>query len=223
MIEIGIMGGSFNPIHTRHLMVAQCALDQFRLQKVIIVPSGAPPHKIGMLDGEPRFVMCVVAVADNSQMEVSRTEIDRPGVTWSIDTLKEFKRLLGDGVRLNFIIGEDNIEVLKNYDRRDELLALCRLLVSPRGCIKRGMVKRWRRALPGADLEGIDCPADARSSTLIRKWIGEGKSVRYLVPPAVYKILEEKGYYRDASQPSTPVSAPSRKRRRAPRKLKPAA
>src|SRR6202035_3652814 len=77
MIEIGIMGGSFNPIHTRHLMVAQCALDQFHLLKVIIVPSGAPPHKVGMLDREPRFLMCSAAVADNSRMEVSRTEIDR--------------------------------------------------------------------------------------------------------------------------------------------------
>ena len=114
-------------------MVAQCALEQFKLDKVIFVPTGTPPHKkTDVLDKESRFEMVAAAVRDNPRFEASRIEIDRPGITYSIDTLKELKQSLGDGVRLNFIIGEDNIKSLENYARADEILSLCRLLVSPR-------------------------------------------------------------------------------------------
>jgi nicotinate-nucleotide adenylyltransferase len=215
MIEIGIFGGTFNPIHTRQLMVAQCALEQFKLDKVIFVPNGTPPHKkTDVLDKESRFEMVAAAVRDNPRFEASRIEIDRPGITYSIDTLKALKQSLGEGVRLNFIIGEDNIKSLENYARADELLSLCRLLVSPRDYVKRGMLKRWRISLPKATIEAIDCPADARSSTLIREWIRSGKSVQYLVAPAVHKILKAKKHYQQKLSPARPQdSAPSAKGR----------
>lgn len=221
MQELGIMGGTFNPIHTRQLMVAQCAVEQFGLAKVLFVPNGNPPHKkTDLLDKELRFEMVEAAVRDNPRFEASRIEVDRPGVTWTIDTLKQLKAELGDEVRLNFIIGEDNIKTLQGYDRREELFALCRLLVSPRDYVKRGMLKKWRAALPGALVEAIDCPADARSSTLIRQWIREKKSVRYLVVPAVHRILKAKGHYRlpPGAVPPPRVVAPSGKpRARKPR------
>jgi nicotinate-nucleotide adenylyltransferase len=216
MIEIGIMGGTFNPPHTRQLMVAQCALDQHKLTKVIFVPNGTPPHKkVDVLEKEARFEMVAAAVRPNACFEASRIEIDRPGITWTIDTLNEFKQKFGDSVRLNFIIGEDNIKSIEAYDRRDELLSLCRLLVSPRDYVKRGMVKRWRKALPGADLEVIDCPADARSSTLIRQWIRQGRSIRYMVPPAVHALVLARGHYKKTPAPqSVSTSATTVKRRR---------
>ncbi|MGH9550293.1 MAG: nicotinate-nucleotide adenylyltransferase [Terriglobales bacterium] len=202
MIEIGVMGGTFNPIHGRQLMVAQCALDQFGLAKVIFVPNGTPPHKQNdVLDRQSRFELVVAATKDNPLFEASRIEIDRPGVTWTIDTLKQLQAELGPDVRLNFIIGEDNIKSFQNYDRRLEFFQLCRLLVSPRDFVRPGLVDEWRAALADARIEMIDCPADSRSSTLIRQWIRAGRSVRYLVSPAVYELLVEKQYYVDNPAP----------------------
>ncbi|MBI5172944.1 MAG: nicotinate (nicotinamide) nucleotide adenylyltransferase [Candidatus Melainabacteria bacterium] len=202
MIEIGIMGGAFNPIHSRHLMVAQAAIDQLGLSKVIFVPSGEPPHKkSGMLDKEARFRMVKAACAGNRRFVASRVEIDRPGPTWTIDTLKQFKqefeRKFGpeQTVRLNFIIGEDNLPILRDYDRRAEFLSLCRLVVSPRATCDAAALERWQEVLPEADIAILEVPANEVSSTLIRDWIDAGHSVRYLVHEAVYRILMREGYY----------------------------
>lgn len=194
--ELGIMGGAFNPIHSRHLMVAQCAVDQLGIEKVLFVPSGQPPHKkAGMLDKEERFAMVAAAVADNSSFEASRIEIDREGISWTIDTFKLLAAQYGPLVRLNFIIGEDNLAVLKNYDRRAEFLSLCRLVVSPRATSDSALLDRWKLELPEADMVILDCPANEVSSTLIRRWLQEGKDVRYLVHDAVGRILTEKKHY----------------------------
>lgn len=206
--SLGIMGGAFNPIHSRHLMVAQCAVDQLGIDRVLFVPSGQPPHKkAGMLDKEQRFEMVAAAVSDNPSFEASRLEIDREGITWTIDTLKQLAALHGPSVRLNFIIGEDNLAVLKNYDRRQEFLSLCRLVVSPRATTDVALLAHWKQELPEADLVILDCPANEVSSTLIRRWIAEGKDVRYLVHDAVSIILKEKKYY--AAQESSAEAAPA--------------
>lgn len=217
MREIGIMGGTFNPVHMRELMVAQFAVEQFGLEKVLFMPNGKPPHKKGkdVLHKNIRFRLVVVSTKDNPRFEPSRIEIDRKGVTWTIDTLKELKRIYGDDVRLNFICGADVIEQMRRYDRRDELLSLCRLLVSPRDTDDPQSLARWREALPGADIEKIDCPTSSMSSTLIRTWIRQGKSIRYVVHPAAAKIIEAKGYYKEAPEPKT--AAPKKRHRRWPR------
>ncbi len=202
MREIGMMGGAFNPIHTRHLMVAQSALDQFNLERVLFVPSGEPPHKkADLLPKQQRFEMVAAAVADNPQFEASRIEIDRPGATWTIDTLKELKAKYGAGVRINFIIGEDNLPILRDYNRRAELLSLCRLLVSPRETASPAQLAEWKRILPEADIEIIDCPANFVSSTIIRDWIRQGRSVKYLVNERVHRILVEKRHYLEPLPP----------------------
>jgi len=200
MEELGIMGGTFNPIRIRELMVAQCGKEQYRLKKVLFIPNGTPPHKLNdLLDREWRFEMVDAAVQDNPGFEASRIEIDRPGVTWTIDTFDELRLQYGPGVRFNFIIGEDNIKSLQAYDRRAEFLHRCRLLVAPRDSVRPGMLDQWRSALPEADIEMIDCPADSSSSTLVRQWIRAGKSVRYLVPAAVWDILVARGHYLQGS------------------------
>jgi nicotinate-nucleotide adenylyltransferase len=197
------MGGAFNAIHLGHLMLAQRAKDQFQLERVIIVTSGTPPHKrAGLLDKELRFEMVAAAVADNPGLEASRLEIDRPGVSWTIDTLKELQALHGSDVRLNFIMGEDVVQSLKRYDRCADFIAVCRLLVAPRLSATSELVDSWRKTLPGAELEAIDCPANALSSTIVRAWVKAGASVRYLVPPAVCKIIEEKGHYKETAAPA---------------------
>ncbi len=211
MRQIGIMGGTFNPTHTRYLMVAQCGLFQHHLEKVLFIPTGLPPHKkTDLLDKELRFEMLAAAVADNPAFEASRIEIDRPGISWSIDTLKELAQLYGAGVQLNFIIGEDNIKALQLYEKRAEFLSLCRLLVSPRDLS--GNVDLWRQTLPEAQIEKIDCPMSSVSSTLVRNWIRSGQPIRYLVPPAVEHLIVTKGHYKVVPSPdpaaTTTVSLP---------------
>jgi nicotinate-nucleotide adenylyltransferase len=200
------MGGAFNPIHTRHLLVGQCAIDQLGLTKVLFVPSGDPPHKkVGLLDKEARFEMVQLACSDNPLFEASRLEVDRPGVTWTIDTLKELLaqyKTLGIGVRLNFIIGEDNLPIMSKYSRCAEFLGLCRLVVSPRQTsdCDQALLKRWlpvfRAILPSAELAILSAPANEVSSTLIRNWVEQGKSVRYLVHDKVNAKILSAGHYR---------------------------
>lgn len=211
MHDLGIMGGAFNPIHNSHLAAADCAIEQFDLDKVLFVPSGNPPHKKDrLLDKELRFEMVAAAVQDSPRCEASRLEVDRPGVTWTIDTLKELRKRCGwrygwqygFRVRLNFIIGEDNIATIQNYDRKDELLGLCRLLVCPRVAADRKTHEEWRRALPGADLEVLDFTANELSSTLVRQLVAAGKSIRNLVPEAVRIIIQTRGLYKASSETS---------------------
>lgn len=202
MTEIGIMGGTFNPMHIRELALAQFALEQHGLKKVIFVPNGTPPHKkVDVLDRESRFEMVKAGVRDNPNFEASRIEIDRPGVTWTIDTLKllqkKYEKVFGKNFRLNFICGEDVIDSLVRYDRRAEFLSLVRLLICPRSSDDaQKALGTWRQTLPDADIELIDCPPSGISSTLIRKWIRAGKSIRYVVPAAVLEIIERKGHYK---------------------------
>lgn len=209
MTEVGIMGGTFNPMHIRELAVAQFALEQHGLAKVIFVPNGTPPHKkVDVLDRESRFEMVKAGVRDNPLFEASRIEIDRPGITWTIDTLKQLKEQLGDSVRLNFICGEDVIDNLVRYHRRAEFLGLVRLLISPRASedAQKALIT-WRETLPEAQIELIDCPPSGISSTLVRKWIRAGKSIRYVVPAAVAEILERKGHYKNEIPAETTAEA----------------
>jgi nicotinate-nucleotide adenylyltransferase len=202
MIDIGIMGGTFNPIRSRELLIAQSALDQHHLDKVLLMTNGNPPHKRSdasyeLLPAEKRWEMVAASVKDNNQLEASRMEIDRPGVTWSIDTLKELKERFGEVVRLNFICGADTVKSLERYDRRAEFLSLCRLLVAPRDVAHANLLSDWRATLPEAQIEQIDVPADSSSSTMVREWIAAGRSVKYLVPRGAYSILRRKKHYQD--------------------------
>lgn len=196
MDEIGMMGGYFNPIHNWHLLLGDCAAHQFKLKKVLYIPSGEPPHaKKHKQDGNTRFRLVQAAIDGNALFQASRIEIDRPGVTWTIDTLRELKKEYGDGVRLNFIIGEDNIKAIAAYDKRAELASLCRLLVACRGEADPAQLAAWRAAVPEAEIEAIDCPVSDLSSTLVRDRVAAGKPYRYLVPAKVYDLIEELRLY----------------------------
>jgi nicotinate-nucleotide adenylyltransferase len=198
MKNLGVMGGAFSPIHFRHLMVAQAAYDQAKLDSVVFVPSGQPPHKKELLDKEARFAMVQVAIADNAAFQVSRLEVDAPGPSWTIDTFKALIAAHGgsDKVRLSFVIGEDNLPPLRDYDRRAEFLSLCRLLVSPRASKDAaGLLKHWQAELPEAEIVILDVPADEASSTTVRSWIKAGRCVRYLIPEVVYALIKKNGYY----------------------------
>lgn len=199
MKNLGIMGGAFNPIHSRHLMVAQAACDQLALDAIVFVPSGQPPHKKNLLDKEERYAMVLAAIADNPKFEASRLEVDAPGTSWTIDT---FKAIIADyaarkeAVKLHFIVGEDNLPVLRDYDRRGEFLSLCRLVVSPRATADKSLARVWQPQMPEADLAVLDCPANEVSSTIIRDWVKAGRSIKYLVHDKVDEMIKARGHYR---------------------------
>jgi nicotinate-nucleotide adenylyltransferase len=197
MRHLGIMGGTFNPPHYLHLLVAQLAGEQCGMEKVLFVPSGQPPHKkADLLPKEVRFELTAAAVRGNPLFEASRIEVDRPGVTWSIDTLRELNRIHGPEVRLNFIIGDDNLPVIRDYEKRDEFLTLARLVVCPRKRVgNKANIRRWRKSIPNADMVFVDCPQFPFSSTLVRDWLAQGRDVRYLVPAPVLDIIKERGYF----------------------------
>ncbi len=205
MKEVGIMGGAFSPPHIAHLIVAQRAAEQFELDKVLFIPSGNPPHKKkskskgadnGLLSNEQRFELVEAAICGNPLFEASRIEIDRPGVTWSIDTLYELRTKYGEGVRLNFVIGDDNLVAMQNYNRCAEFLGLCRLLVCPRQAnFSKTRRNKWAKSLGLKKLEVIDAQLLPVSSTLVRELVAAGRSARYLVPDAVHALIESKGYF----------------------------
>ncbi len=198
MRHIGVMGGTFNPPHNLHLLVAQLAGEQYGMEKVLFIPSGQPPHKkANLLPADVRFELTEAAVAGNPLFEASRIEVDRPGVTWSIDTLRALKKIYGPGVRLNFIIGDDNLPVIRDYAKRKSLLKLARLVVCPRKRVgNQRNIAAWRRMIPEADMVFVDCPLFPFSSTLVRDWLEQGRDVRYLVPAPVLAIVNTRGYFK---------------------------
>lgn len=210
MRELGLSCGTFNPIHFWHLIAAQCASDQFGLEKVLLIPNGEPPHKKSdVLDKEARFEMVAAAAdTDPKRFEACRIEVDRTGPSYTLDTLTALKAQYGDGVRLNLIIGVDNIEPIPQWYKADEIFKLVRLLIAPRLSVDMAQARLLAQNLPeGAVWDIIDAPSSSLSSTMVREWIRKGRTVQYLVPPGVNKLLVEKGHYKPTSPAQQPATA----------------
>ncbi|KUK14128.1 MAG: nicotinate-nucleotide adenylyltransferase [Synergistetes bacterium] len=197
MNRIGLMGGTFDPIHYGHLLVAEEVRQIFSLDKVIFVPAKIPPHKINkkISDPEDRYIMVLLATLDNPFFEVSRLEIDKEGVSYTIDTVRQFKEKLGKDSQLFFITGVDIILDLQAWKEPEELLRLCRFIAVTRAGYD---LEVLRRKLPKEFLERIDIvriPSPPISSTDIRKRVRRGESIKYLVPPLVEEFIKKKGLY----------------------------
>ncbi|MEJ5186867.1 MAG: nicotinate-nucleotide adenylyltransferase [Candidatus Geothermincolales bacterium] len=202
--RIGIMGGTFDPIHYGHLVTAEEARVQFGLDRVIFVPSGHPPHKEERksLDPEYRYLMVVIATATNPYFTVSRMEIDRPGPSYTIDTVREIKRELGSGVELYFITGADAILEILTWKEPERVLEECVFIAATRPGYD---LKRLEENLPESEkarhrtrprVLTMEIPALAISSTDIRRRVKEGRPIRYLVPEGVAEFIEKHGFYR---------------------------
>jgi nicotinate-nucleotide adenylyltransferase len=185
--------------------MAECARDQFELERVLFITSPSPPHRTsGLLDKEERHAMVAAAVADNPFFEASRLEMDRAGPSYTVDTLRLVKENYGTDTRLNLIIGEDNLPYIKQWRESSEILMLCRLLVAPRQFPtpnpKYGSAAGPDGGLPAAaSIEMMEFPLIPISASEIRERLARGRSIRYMVPPAVYDILMKKRHYRQAT------------------------
>lgn len=215
MREVGLFCGTFNPIHVGHLLIAECARDQFKLERVLFVTSPRPPHRDDVyLEGEARFDMVAQAVADNPSFEASPVEINRAGPSYTIDTVNHFANLYGSEARINLLVGGDNVNQLETWHKIDEMYELVRLLIAPRA-IESARVQSQDKSkiMPkqlladlqeigrrGAKYELIDFPLVDISSSMIRSRLAAGKSVLYMVPLAVNNKLIAEGYYKNSEQ-----------------------
>lgn len=198
--RLGIMGGTFDPIHYGHLVTAESARTELALGKVIFIPSGRPPHKkVGDISAaRHRYLMTVLAVATNPWFEVSRTELDRPGYSYTVDTILEFRRCYGSGTEIFFITGADACLEILTWKGVDELLANCYIIAATRpGFSLTDMGPRLGSlvSLVGERIFALEVPALAISSTDIRRRVARGKSVKYLLPEAVEQYIKKNSLY----------------------------
>lgn len=187
--RVGLMGGTFNPVHNGHLIVADQVASQLGLDQVVFLPDNLPPHvdKKEAIAAKDRVKMVRMAIAGNEKFTLDTLEVDRGGVSYTYDTIKELKARHPD-VDYYFIIGGDMVEYLPKWNRIDELVKMVKFV----GVKRTGAKMNSKYPILWVDVPTIDI-----SSTLIRNKIKQGCSIRYLVPDAVAEYLKEEGLYRD--------------------------
>jgi nicotinate-nucleotide adenylyltransferase len=190
--RIGIMGGSFDPVHLGHLVCAEEALWQFNLDEVIWVPAGNPWQKRHVSSAEDRYMMVVVATGGHPAFSVSRIEMDRSGPTYTIETLKAFQQFHGEGAELFFITGADAVLQILTWKDPGEALQVAHFIAANR--------PNYELAAPELDKFGkrvsvMTIPGLEISSTDIRRRVADGRPIRYLVPEGVADYIYERGLY----------------------------
>jgi nicotinate-nucleotide adenylyltransferase len=196
-VNIGVLGGTFDPIHIGHLIVAEEARIKLGLAKVLFVPAGQPWLKQdrGITPAVHRVEMVRRAIADNPYFKLSTLEVDRPGSSYTVDTLGLLQDQLGGEASLFFILGRDTLAELPLWKEPRKVIQLCRLVVPPR--LGSRDLRHLEEAIPGL-LERViqlDMPVIGISSSEIRQRIARGMSIRYLVPPGVERYVTEQGIY----------------------------
>ncbi|MCR2763779.1 nicotinate-nucleotide adenylyltransferase [Microbacterium sp. zg.B48] len=188
--RIGVMGGTFDPIHNGHLVAASEVAQSFGLDEVVFVPTGQPWQKHDVSPSEHRYLMTVIATASNPQFTVSRVDIDRAGPTFTIDTLRDLKTQRPDA-DLFFITGADALAQILSWRDHDELWDLAHFVAVSRP----GHVLSTA-GLPTEDVSQLEIPALAISSTDCRERVEHGNPVWYLVPDGVVQYIAKHHLYR---------------------------
>ncbi|MFD0021413.1 nicotinate-nucleotide adenylyltransferase [Streptomyces sp. NPDC058382] len=190
--RLGVMGGTFDPIHHGHLVAASEVAAQFQLDEVIFVPTGQPWQKSHkqVSAAEDRYLMTVIATASNPQFSVSRSDIDRKGPTYTIDTLRDLREAHGEA-DLFFITGADALSQILTWRDADELFSLSHFI----GVTRPGHVLT-DAGLPAGGVSLVEVPALAISSTDCRERVAEGDPVWYLVPDGVVRYIDKRQLYR---------------------------
>lgn len=197
MRHTGLMGGTFDPIHLGHLFIAQSALDELMLDRVIFLPDGDPPHKRPYAAAEQRLHMVELACEDRPAFEVSDMELRRPGPTYTVDTLRLIKAERPDE-ELVYLIGSDTLFLFHSWKTAHEVARLCRIAVVLRPGDERGPVARQQEALRqshGLDSILLSHPGLPISSSLVRKAVAQGSDLSHLLPEKVADYVREQTLY----------------------------
>ncbi|HVV30105.1 MAG TPA: nicotinate-nucleotide adenylyltransferase [Mycobacteriales bacterium] len=194
MARLGVMGGTFDPIHHGHLVAASEVAAVLRLDEVVFVPTGQPWQKDTreVSPAEDRYLMTVIATAADPRFTVSRVDIDRPGPTYTRDTLTDLQDERGDGTELFFITGADVLAQILTWRDADTLLKLARFV----GVSRPGYDAELPDALPDDAIRLLEIPALSISSTGCRDRIRSGRPVQYLVPEGVVSYIAKRRLYR---------------------------
>ena len=197
MMKLGVMGGTFDPIHHGHLSIASEAAYQFSLDGVLFIPAFIPPHKLdkNRAQSHHRAAMVERAIAENSCFAVSRLELEREGVSYSIDTVNRLLEIYDQAVDIYFIAGADAVLDIQSWMRAEELRERCRFIAACRPGFDLAALDelplQWRsRIFP------LDNPLLDISSTDIRHRVAKGRPIKYLLPEAVEKYIFQQGLYR---------------------------
>lgn len=194
VFRLGVMGGTFNPIHQGHLVTAEVVRDEFRLKEVIFVPSGKPPHKEDdIAPAQHRLMMVILATASNPYFSVSPIEVKRKGESYTRDTLIELKKMYGENSECFFITGADAIAQVSSWHKAEDLPSLAQFVAASRPGYTLDL-----KILPPSFRKCtyiIEVPALAISSTEIRRRIREKKTIKYLVPESVETYIYKNKLY----------------------------
>lgn len=200
---IGLFGGSFNPIHHGHLIVARAVIESVGLEKVVFIPSANPPHKRDetLADAHDRMAMVRLAIGDEPGMEADDLEIRRTGPSYTILTVQEYRRRLPPAVQLLWIIGGDTLPELATWYRAGELVEMCRIVTAVRPGFETPNLEELEKTLTGPQMTALKkniltTPRIDISATDIRRRVARGRSIRYLVPEAVRAYIDEHNLYR---------------------------
>lgn len=197
--KIGIMGGTFDPIHIGHLVTAEAVRLEYDLDKVLFIPAGKPPHKQGsaVTEAMHRYVMTVMATYSNPHFFVSALEIERNGPSYTVDTIEFLREKYGADTDFYFITGADALEELPTWKNVDHLLTLCHFIAASRpGCVSAiDKVIKHFGAQGRQNIHKLATPQLEISSTDIRERVKKGLSIKYIVPESVENyILKEQLY-----------------------------
>ncbi|MGH8879393.1 MAG: nicotinate-nucleotide adenylyltransferase [Stackebrandtia sp.] len=195
--RVGVLGGTFDPIHNGHLAAASEVADRCELDEVVFVPAGQAYHKAdsAVSDAEDRYSMTVLATAAHPKFRVSRVDIDRGGATYTVDTLRELRREYGQDAELFFIIGADTVETVLTWKAVDEVFSLATFVA-----VNRPGHRRENSRLPShAVLVMVDIPDFGVSSTDCRERVAQGRPIWYQLPSDVVRYIDSRGLYRQES------------------------
>ncbi|HEU5159246.1 MAG TPA: nicotinate-nucleotide adenylyltransferase [Streptosporangiaceae bacterium] len=192
--RLGIMGGTFDPIHHGHLVAASEVAHLFTLDEVVFVPTGQPWLKSEqkVTAAEDRYLMTVIATASNPRFSTSRVDIERSGPTYTIDTLRDIHELQGPDAELFFITGADALAQMLSWRDMDELFTLAHFV----GCTRPGH-QLADPGLPNGRVSLVEVPALAISSTECRRRVRSGQPIWYLVPDGIVQYINKRGLYRE--------------------------
>lgn len=196
--RIGIMGGTFDPIHVGHLVTADFVMQQLNLEKVVFIPAGIPPHKVqaNMASAKDRYNMTVLATSDNPSFTVSDIEIRRKGISYTIDTLKEMNERYFNA-ELYFIVGTDAVAEIPSWEKASGLLEYCCFVAATRpgfaSSVEKSIEFFGERARD--KIIRLDTPELEISSTDIRNRVRQKRSFKYIVPASVELYIKKEGLY----------------------------
>ncbi|MEY8516109.1 nicotinate-nucleotide adenylyltransferase [Lachnospiraceae bacterium 29-84] len=198
--RIGVMGGTFDPIHYGHLMIAENAREQFQLQKILFLPAGRPPHKHHITEAVHRCRMVSLAISGNPWFALDQTEVESDGVSYTYLTMQKLKQRYGD-VELFFILGADSLFDFESWMKPEAILQNCNILAAYRDNTGSffGQLEYLDQKYPGKFFP-LDTPSLEVSSQDIRMRVQYGRTIRYLVPEEVEAYIRNHKFYQKAPE-----------------------